>query len=70
MKNAPGLISEKYKSPSVCESCGDEFTCGATLKGCWCMNVKLSETTQKTLKSKFKKCLCKKCLEKFNSAEV
>lgn len=70
LKNALGFISEKYKTPSVCESCGEEFTCGATLKGCWCMNVELTDETREKLKSEFKNCLCKKCLEKFNSAEV
>ena len=70
LKNAIGFISEKYKTPSVCESCGEEFTCGATLKGCWCMNVEITEKTREQLKAEFKNCLCKNCLEKFNSAEV
>ena len=69
-KNAPGFISEKNKTPSVCESCGEEFTCGATLKGCWCMNVELSDKTREHLNTNFKNCLCKNCLEKFNSVEV
>ncbi len=63
-KNVLGFISEKYKEPSVCESCGEEFLCGATLKGCWCMNVELTEEARTDLKTKFEKCLCKNCLEK------
>jgi hypothetical protein len=64
IKNALGFISEKYKEPSICESCGEEFICGATLKGCWCMNVKLTDEDRKELKAKYKSCLCQKCLEK------
>jgi hypothetical protein len=64
LKNALGFISEKYKEPSVCESCGEEFICGATLKGCWCMEIKLSEETRQNLKESFRACLCRNCLEK------
>ena len=65
LNNALGLISEKYKKPSVCESCGEEFICGATLKGCWCMEIKLSEETRQKLKENFRSCLCRNCLEKY-----
>ena len=69
LKNALGFISEKHKSPSVCESCGDEFVCGATLKGCWCMSVKLSDEARKNLNQKYKNCLCEKCLKENSSIE-
>lgn len=69
LKNALGFISEKYKTPSVCESCGEEFICGARLKGCWCMNVKLSDEDRKNLKQKYKSCLCENCLRKYSSVE-
>ena len=68
--NSPGFISKQHKTPSVCESCGEEFTCGAALNGCWCMNIEITEKTQEQLKTKFKNCLCENCLEKFNPAEV
>lgn len=61
-----GFVSEKYKEPKVCESCGEEFTCGATLKGCWCFNLELTEESRKNLKTKFNKCLCKNCLENYS----
>jgi hypothetical protein len=64
IKAALGLISEKYKEPSVCESCGEEFTCGATVMGCWCAGLKLTDEARAELKSKYKACLCRKCLEK------
>ena len=64
LKKALGFISLKYKDPSVCESCGEEFICGATLKGCWCMEIELTEENRNELKSKFRNCLCRNCLEK------
>lgn len=65
LKKALGFINEKYQEPSVCESCGNEFICGATLKGCWCMNLRLTDEARAELKSKFKDCLCQNCLEKY-----
>ena len=34
------------------------------LKGCWCMNLKLTDDARNELKSKFNDCLCQQCLEK------
>lgn len=70
LKNALGFISEKYKEPSVCQSCGEEFVCGATLKGCWCMEIDLSEKVRQNLKTQFLNCLCRNCLEKYAAEEV
>ncbi len=70
LKNALGFISEKYKEPSVCQSCGEEFVCGATLKGCWCMEIELSEKARQNLKTRFRNCLCRNCLEKYTAEEV
>lgn len=67
LRKTLGLFSEKYKDPSVCEACGEEFICGATLAGCWCMKVTLSDEIRKDLKSKFNDCLCQNCLEKYVS---
>ena len=68
-ENAPDLITEKYKSPAVCEACGAEFGCGAERNSCWCMDVELTEKTREQLREDFKNCLCRNCLEKFDSAE-
>ena len=62
IKSVLGIFSEKYKDPSVCESCGDEFICGATITGCWCMNVNVTDDARAEMKEKFQKCLCPKCL--------
>lgn len=69
LKQALGFISEKYKDPSTCESCGESFICGATIKGCWCIKVELTDEDRKQLKAKFKDCLCPDCLEKISSAK-
>jgi hypothetical protein len=53
----------------TCESCGGEFACGATLKGCWCSEVKLSDAALAELRERFKGCLCRECLERFAARE-
>lgn len=63
LKKTLGFISEKYKNRPLCESCGDEFICGAATKDCWCINEKLSDEIRKELKLKFNDCLCQNCLE-------
>lgn len=56
---------EKAFDPSICESCGAEFGCGAKLDGCWCNDVKLAENAAESIKAKFDACLCPKCLEDY-----
>jgi len=52
----------------ACEACGGPFTCGAKLTGCWCSAIKVSEETRAELKSRYRDCLCRNCLEKFSAA--
>ena len=52
------------KEPSTCEGCGGEFTCGATLTGCWCMDVKLTADARANLRARYKACVCRACLER------
>jgi hypothetical protein len=47
----------------VCEACGADFACGASLAGCWCTEVKLTDEARAELKSKYERCLCRNCLE-------
>jgi hypothetical protein len=42
-----------------CEACGNDFTCGASLKGCWCAEIKLNDQDRATLKSCYSDCLCR-----------
>ena len=46
-----------------CESCGKDFVCGVSLKGCWCSEIELDAATRDEVRSKYKDCLCKDCLE-------
>jgi len=46
-----------------CEACGKDFVCGVSLKGCWCSEIKLDDQTRAELRSKYKDCLCKECLQ-------
>jgi hypothetical protein len=53
------------RGAEVCESCGAEFTCGASLAGCWCAEVELDEAARAELRSRFRRCLCRACLESY-----
>jgi hypothetical protein len=57
----------KGERPVTCESCGQEFNCGVSLKGCWCSEIELTESDRANLKSQFKDCLCRNCLETLSS---
>jgi Cysteine-rich CWC len=54
--------------PLHCESCGKEFNCGASLSGCWCGEIKLSDEARAELREKYRDCLCRECLEKVGKA--
>ena len=51
------------------EACGQAFTCGATLAGCWCAVLKLTEAVRALLRTRFQSCLCRACLERIASEE-
>jgi hypothetical protein len=48
----------------ICESCGEEFSCGASVGECWCFDVELKAETSVELREDFKNCLCENCLRK------
>lgn len=50
--------------PQQCPACGEAFACEIGLQGCWCSEVKVSDSTLKALRDKYKGCLCRSCLEK------
>lgn len=50
----------------VCESCGENFSCGSKIGQCWCFDVEINEGTLTKLQKDFKSCLCGKCLKKYN----
>ncbi len=67
LRTLAGTIFPRWRGPSNCEACGNEFTCGATLAGCWCSEIKLSDETRAELRSRYRACLCRECLEKAGS---
>ena len=47
------FFSTGARAPETCEACGKAFVCGATLAGCWCAEVKLTEEQREELKKKY-----------------
>ena len=62
-------INERMCEASACEACGQSFACGATLKGCWCTEVELSDEVRTHLRKLYTACLCRACLEEFARSE-
>ena len=54
----------------ICESCHEEFFCGANTGKCWCFNLDISPANLAQLKKDFQRCLCSQCLEKIESAKI
>ncbi len=55
----------------ICETCGEEFSCGANVGKCWCFDVELKPETLTNLRECFKNCLCHDCLKlKSNATEI
>ena len=67
VKTFAGFLSERLREPSKCEACGAEFVCGATLAGCWCTEIKLSDETRVELRARYSTCLCRKCFRERRS---
>lgn len=53
----------------TCEACGNVFSCGASLAGCWCSEVKLTDEVRAQLRERYQHCLCRSCLERFAKAD-
>ena len=65
-----GIVLPVWRKSTVCEACGDLFTCGAKLSGCWCSEIRLTDETRAELKARYRGCLCKECLEKIAVSEA
>jgi hypothetical protein len=57
-------LSQGLTRERRCEACGNEFSCGASLSGCWCSEIKLSDEARKEIQGLYRDCLCRSCLEK------
>ncbi|HEV2663716.1 MAG TPA: cysteine-rich CWC family protein [Blastocatellia bacterium] len=62
------LILPDTRAPRECEACGKPFVCGASLKGCWCLQIKVSADALQQLREHYKRCLCLECLTKLASS--
>jgi hypothetical protein len=58
------LMSSGLSRDLVCDSCGNQFTCGAGLSGCWCSEINLTDEARAELKTQYRDCLCRGCLER------
>jgi hypothetical protein len=61
------LIFPARRTPVDCEACGQTFVCGASLLGCWCREIKLDSNKRQQLRGKYKHCLCRECLTRFET---
>lgn len=64
LRNIAAWVAPGMRAPQVCEGCGQEFHCGASVWGCWCAEMKLSDAARAELRAKYRECLCRACLEK------
>jgi hypothetical protein len=64
IRNALGYILPMVRPSEKCEACGKQFHCNASVWGCWCAEIKLSDAARARLKEKYRGCLCRECLEK------
>lgn len=52
------------KRNQTCEACGQTFACEISFgHGCWCAEIKLSDEIRAELRSQYRSCLCRTCLE-------
>ena len=68
LRKVKEFIGTEARPPRQCEACGKPFVCGASLKGCWCVSVKLSAEVRQQLREKYKDCLCPACLQRLVEA--
>ena len=64
------FISREWCEAPACEACGQAFTCGAASQGCWCAEIKLSDEVSRVLSARYRRCLCRTCLESFVQTSV
>ncbi|MGI8884481.1 MAG: cysteine-rich CWC family protein [Pyrinomonadaceae bacterium] len=57
-------MTETLQTNLICESCGEEFSCGSKTGNCWCFDVDSESENLSKLRENVKNCFCEKCLEK------
>ncbi|MEK6336998.1 MAG: cysteine-rich CWC family protein [Acidobacteriota bacterium] len=66
LRKIAGLFADRFSGSPTCEACGNEFSCGVSLRGCWCSEIKLNDQALAEMKERYRGCLCKPCLEKMS----
>ena len=62
-------MTEKSNEKLICESCGEEFSCGSNAGKCWCFEFDVDIEASERRRENFTNCLCPKCLLK-SAAEI
>lgn len=70
LRDLTELILPNKRRPHVCEACGQPFVCGASLKGCWCSQIELTEEVRTRLRERYRDCLCRECLTRFAAEDA
>lgn len=70
LRELTNLILPSRREARTCEGCGQPFVCGASLKGCWCFEIKLGASARQRLRERYKDCLCRACLMRFTEEEA
>lgn len=65
LRRIAGFFFPVLRQPILCQSCHEDFTCGAGLTGCWCMEIKLDSSARAKMREQFRDCLCRNCLESY-----
>lgn len=55
-------MTENAGQKTNCESCGEEFSCGAKTIDCWCFEINTNPEFTAELNRNFNDCLCRSCL--------
>jgi hypothetical protein len=45
-----------------CAACGESFSCGAPVAGCWCEDLQVAAGVLVALQARYADCLCWRCL--------
>jgi hypothetical protein len=65
LRRIAGFFIPVLRQPILCQSCNEDFICGAGLTGCWCMEIKLDASARAKMRQQFRDCLCRHCLESY-----
>ena len=61
-------LAQALRKQKRCEACGNEFSCGASVFGCWCSEIELTDETRTELRARYHDCLCRDCLSSYSTS--